>query len=735
MNVEQMNEWIAAGLLDEIETAWLEAMETADGTDIGAEAGESAEVLKSLVEAGHADAAETLAWTYLADRIDRFEPADALQVARAVVSAVPASDELRSQAAQLYRAIYDDSEHLDAILRASGLPGGQSPRRAFRTLDTCLAIQPGCFLANRFDGGVLRAGEFQDALGEFELTDSAGSAVMLDPKALADEYEITDETDFRVLIRFRREDIARLLEDDPASVLIGLCTSGGDGRIDAVALKEALVPEYLPKDKWPGWWNRARTAAKRCEKLSLEGRHPIVVSYHPRGRSLEEELAGAARRARTPLEHLAVLRQYLREARHRKVEVSEDFAGPIVEALAEQGSRFLSTRPVDSLTAALAVGEAIAANLPAPKGDYPSVEAILATAERPEEAIAQLANAALFPAAIDALCARLDAPDRLAGLLRRAPLWQLDEVAARLAAAGREGDVAEAARDALTAPAENIQLCLWLWKGPASTAIPDELSRLQLLTRLIGVLEHIERDWDADPARRKKVRQDIRSALSAQEFAAFRQALAETDEGVAATLKRRIERLDGLAQAVREEMLNALRESFPRLFFVAKAQPWEDESVIWATRRSLDRHEAKLKELIEVKMPANSRAIGAAAEHGDLSENSEWKFAIEEQRMLKAQAAKIENELASTRILDPEHVPTETVGIGSRVTLRHVGDDRELQLTFLGPWDADVSRRIFSYQTPLAKEFMGKGAGDTATVRIEGLEGEYRIESIDSAIE
>ena len=144
--------------------------------------------------------------------------------------------------------------------------------------------------------------------------------------------------------------------------------------------------------------------------------------------------------------------------------------------------------------------------------------------------------------------------------------------------------------------------------------------------------------------------------------------------------------------------------------------------------------EDKRRSVLRV-LPVPDGAIGAAAEHGDLSENSEWKFAIEEQRMLKAQAAKIENELASTRILDPEHVPTETVGIGSRVTLRHVGNDRELQLTFLGPWESDVRRRIYSYRTPLALAFMGKTVGETGTIKLDGEEAEYTIAEITCGLE
>ena len=75
------------------------------------------------------------------------------------------------------------------------------------------------------------------------------------------------------------------------------------------------------------------------------------------------------------------------------------------------------------------------------------------------------------------------------------------------------------------------------------------------------------------------------------------------------------------------------------------------------------------------------------------------------------------------------------VGIGSRVRLRRVADDREVTVTFLGPWDTDLANRTYSYQTQLAKEFLGKGVGDTGSLKIEGLEGEYRIEGLACGVE
>ncbi len=726
MNVDQIVEWIAAGDIDSVEGAWLEAVEQNVPVD------QMTAVLEALVSAGKTAEAETMASMLLSERLEAAEPVAALELARALLLAVPDSTELRKQTVALYQRAHGSQDHFRALLAASGLEAGQSPRRATRTLDVCLSLQAGDYLVNRFDHRAARVERFDDALGEFVLA-TAGGATQLDPKKLADEFEPADPADFRVLCQLRGGELGRLIQDDPAGVLIGICQSRG-GQVDADALKALLVGNYMESGKWSSWWSRARTAAKRCPQLSVDGRSPVVVSYHPQGRTLEEELAGAAAEARTPQTQLAVIQQYLRECAQRKQAANEAFLAPLVAALAKEITDYRTRRPADALLAALALDAALSAGAPAPQAVCPTAAELLAESRDPAAAIAHLHDASLWPAALAALSARPDAADAFQKLLGIAPASQLDAICAQLRAAGRGEAIDSAVADALANPIENIALCVWLWKGPAETvaACPP---KLELLSRLLGALQTAEHDWNVRAADRKGVYQEVRSALSANNYAAYRQAVGEMTEAVAATIKRRVERSDGLAETVREQMLQVLKENFYSLFLKARVEPWLDENVLWTTEKSLHAREAELKNLMEVKMLENSRAIGIAASHGDLSENSEWQYAIEEQRRLKAQAAQMQDELAKARILHAQDVPDESVGIGSRVTLKRLPDGPENVLTFLGPWDSDPSRGVLSYQSALALALMGKQTGESAVLRIGEEEGEYRIERIESALD
>lgn len=727
MNADKMIRMIADKQLALMETAWLEAIEAkVPATDM-------AKVLEALA-ADHLDMAEALATLLLEEQPGT--PVEELATAKAVIAAVPISDELRAKTAKLYEKVYAQKvgpKPFEAILAASGLLSGQSPRRALRTLDTSLRLAPGTYVANRYDHVVLRVEKYNELFGEFELVDMNGRQQRLEPKALADEMDVVEATDFRVLASHRGEELKKLLAQDAGAVLMGLCMSSG-GSIDSDALKIRLVPKYIAAGDWSGWWSKARTAAKRSPHLSLEGRNPVTIFYHAGGRTLEEEFAQALVEARTPLSQLAVLEQYLRDARDRKLAVNTAFVESILVSLAKASIAYQSNRTADALAAALALDRAKSLGLSVPETGLAMPTAVLAKAAKPAEAVAGVERADLWPVALDAMAQRPDAASQLETLLHLTPANLLDEVTARLAACGKSGVVEQAVAEAYAEPLAHMELALWLWKGPATPPV-NTPGKVELCSRMLKAMLDLQHDWDATPAHRKAVFQDLRAAFTASDFAAFRLAVSQMSEPVAETIKRQIERCAAaLAESAREGMLAIMRENFYNLFVTReRIEAWADPNIIWTSQESLSRREAELKNVEDVKMLENARAIGAAAAHGDLSENSEWKFALEERDMLRARVAKMQDELSRAHVLHPENVPTEMVGVGSKVSLKNVTSGTEIELTFLGPWDADLQKKILSYQTPIAQQLMGHPIGDVVHLTLDGEEGDFRIERLEVA--
>ena len=127
------------------------------------------------------------------------------------------------------------------------------------------------------------------------------------------------------------------------------------------------------------------------------------------------------------------------------------------------------------------------------------------------------------------------------------------------------------------------------------------------------------------------------------------------------------------------------------------------------------------------KMKQNAIAIGKAAAHGDLSENSEYKFALEERDLLQARLAQMNAEMAIVRVISENDVPTDHVGIGTHVVMKHLDDDSRYEVTIVGPWEADVEEGLINYQTPLARSMLGKRIGDIVEFDYRAAKGRYEV--------
>lgn len=106
--------------------------------------------------------------------------------------------------------------------------------------------------------------------------------------------------------------------------------------------------------------------------------------------------------------------------------------------------------------------------------------------------------------------------------------------------------------------------------------------------------------------------------------------------------------------------------------------------------------------------------IKEARSHGDLSENAEYDEAMNEQAKMEAEISKLEAALRNATILDEEELSTETVSIGSKVTLYDMEYEEEVEYKILGK--SDIANGVISDLSPVGSAIMGKKAGDIAEV-------------------
>jgi len=257
---------------------------------------------------------------------------------------------------------------------------------------------------------------------------------------------------------------------------------------------------------------------------------------------------------------------------------------------------------------------------------------------------------------------------------------------------------------------------------------------MSLLARILRTLEDCRKADHIPKETVKNINQRARSVLSARRYERFTQCLENMDPGMAATLRVQLRRLDNVGRAVCDDLLRLLRDRFPPTETTAATPPWALENVLFVTERGMSRKQSEIEHHVNVKMKENARAIGRAAEHGDLSENSEYKFALEERDLLRARLAQMNAELAKARIIDPNEVPIAHVGIGSRVVLNRVSDGLRYEICFVGPWEADAGKGWYNYLAPFSQEMMGKRVADRVEFSHTGAAGTYEIVEIQNAL-
>jgi transcription elongation factor GreA len=327
-------------------------------------------------------------------------------------------------------------------------------------------------------------------------------------------------------------------------------------------------------------------------------------------------------------------------------------------------------------------------------------------------------------------------PQFFAELILYAPGGQCDALAKRVENADRGELLVPIAERIIEQPGRFTDGLMWLWRGPEierDLHLPSSLELFNIVMALVGPVRVSEgKALGQTPL---EMRGKVRTGLSHKDYARFRACIADLDDSLAQAVRRTVERAEGLGPTLQDEMNRILRTRFPNLYLKPRVAMWDDDSVYYYTRAGLKTKEDELADVVNVKMRENAKAIGEAAAHGDLSENSEYKFALEERDLLRARVAKLNREISMAKVLERGEIPTDYVSIGQCVTLRPMHNGTPLTLKILGYDESDISNHIYSYHSPLAREMLGKKPGDAVKLNLDEGPREFMVDRVEPAIE
>ena len=110
--------------------------------------------------------------------------------------------------------------------------------------------------------------------------------------------------------------------------------------------------------------------------------------------------------------------------------------------------------------------------------------------------------------------------------------------------------------------------------------------------------------------------------------------------------------------------------------------------------------------------------IKEAREFGDISENSEYDDAKNEQAMLEKQISDLEEKLANARVIDEKDVDTDVVSIGATVHMKDQKTDKSTKFKIVGSAEANPSEQRLSNESPVGRALLGHKRGETVTVPV-----------------
>ena len=151
------------------------------------------------------------------------------------------------------------------------------------------------------------------------------------------------------------------------------------------------------------------------------------------------------------------------------------------------------------------------------------------------------------------------------------------------------------------------------------------------------------------------------------------------------------------------------------------------------TRDGLLKLEQELEHLKTVKRKEVAERIKTAIDFGDISENSEYDDAKNEQAFIEGRIITLEKMLKNAKVIDKNQNDTKTVSIGDNVVLKDLEFDEDLEYTIVGYAESNPTQNKISNESPVGEAVLGKQVGETIEVEVPAGNIKYKIVDIKNS--
>jgi transcription elongation factor GreA len=505
--------------------------------------------------------------------------------------------------------------------------------------------------------------------------------------------------------------------DHLAVIKLVLKSFGGKASVDQI--QQVLVPDVITSD-WKKWWEVAKRELKKDGHFQVPSKKSEPIVYQAEEVSLQDRLLKEFRAGKGLKAHAAVAAEALKvfpDLADKPAAVKE-----INTVLNAEIGTHMRNQPNVALEAMFVRDDLReAAGLPAAEGEL-----------TPKDIWAQEPRFASFMESLPAAKHRR----ALETFQTSNPLWPevvrtaLNSVSAKLSGemagllidSGKVDLLKETIARLVNQHAASSELLLWLAKE-RSDAFADILGPEVFRAMLTAM----ERD-QFNEKKSNRLRDYIMSDQSL-----LVELIGSADLEVIKDLTRALQLSPVFDDMDKRSLLARIVKSYPAIQSLITGEQSRQDTNFVVSWSSLERRKDEYAELVQKKIPANSKEIAIARSYGDLRENHEYKAAKEMQKILMRRKGELEAQLVRARGSDFSNVRTDVVSIGTHVRLIDVGSGQTENYTILGAWDSDPEKHIISYLAPVAQGLLNKKVGDEVELETEGGKRRCRIEAIEPA--
>ena len=149
------------------------------------------------------------------------------------------------------------------------------------------------------------------------------------------------------------------------------------------------------------------------------------------------------------------------------------------------------------------------------------------------------------------------------------------------------------------------------------------------------------------------------------------------------------------------------------------------------TVKGLENLKSELDDLKNVQRPKVVAAIAEARSHGDLKENAEYHAAKEQQGLIEGRVLTINDLIARANVIDVTKIDNDgKVVFGSTVKVQDLETNKEISYRLVGQDEADISKNLIFYKSPIGKALVGKNKGEMVNVSTPSGERNFEIKDV-----